>query len=146
MSDFTPLFFIALAAFLMSAAVLVIQLSNIWRRKILWEHNLGRDRLNAVITAARDAGMVFESGDYAEVGKTSEFKLSVEFESGLECSVEITQKFDQVDIRYKAIGYKNDMFIDTTKSVSEAIGMTKMIDDAQWAWGGRRERKMAEAG
>jgi hypothetical protein len=137
---------VAIILSLFFALLFIRQLVDGLHRQKLDRHKLGRDRLDAVITAARDAGMVFRSGDYAEVGKTSEFKLGVEFDSGLACSIKATQTLDQVEIWINATGHKHDTFIDSSWTVDEAMGMAKMISDFQQAWEGRKARKMAEVG
>lgn len=133
------------ATCLLLALLCLFQISHIWRRKLRWEHDLGRDRLKAVITAARDAGMVFRSGDYAEVGEKSELRLGVEFESGLECIVTVTQKFDRVETWFEATGNKTDKFIGASYSVYEAMGMTRMVNNAQREWQVRKDSKLMKA-
>lgn len=108
------------------------------------DHALGRERLNILLASARDAGFFFTDGDYQELGAPTTFSLRYDNDD-LRCSLEITQKLDQVEVWFSAVGAGYDEFMKLPKEFSEAIAARGMIAEAQAAWDARKKDKLAAA-
>jgi len=135
-------FFVAAVAAVYS--VHMMSLKRMKARDNARDHALGRERLDLLLSAARNAGFMITEGDFKSLGTPTKFTLMREA-GNLRYRLEITQTLDEVDIWFTALGAGHEVVKKEPKSFSEAIWVERLLREAEQIWDTRKAEKLVAA-